>query len=102
MGQSGAGRNRAVEDRQPKLEMEIVLEILPVVVGLESDEIVGEHRLHEIGVLRDRGHGAAIGPRRVQKKPDRAADLQPPHFRAQREEVIILDPEHHVRPGKAQ
>ncbi len=52
--------------------------------------------------MRDRGHGAPVGPWRVQKKSDRPADLQPAHFCAQGEKVIVLNPEDRVRAGEAQ
>ena len=53
-------------------------------------------------MVRDRSHGAAIGPWRVQEKADRAVNLQPTQLRAKREEVVVLNPEHRIRSGEVQ
>ena len=95
-------RDRAVIDRQAKLVLQIVLEILTVLIGLKSDEVVSEHGLHEIGMVRHRSHRPTVRPRRVQEKSDRPADLQPPHFCAERKKMIVLHPIDRVRLAEAQ
>ena len=44
-------------------------------------------------MMRYGGHRAALGPRRVQKKADGTADVQPAQLRAQCQEMIVLYPE---------
>ena len=74
--------------------------IVAVAVGLEADEIIGEHRLDEVAVLRQARHDAAVRPRRVQEEADFPLDAEFAQLRAERQEVIVVHPDGRVAPPK--
>src|SRR5260370_37472992 len=61
-------RDDAVFDLQTKLRGEIAKEVLAVVGGLESDQIIGQHRLDQIAMMRRPFHDGVRGSRRKQEK----------------------------------
>ena len=69
------------------------MEILAVFLGLETDEIIGEHRLDQFAMMRHARDDRTRGPGRVQEETDRLADAEIAQFRAERQEMIILNPE---------
>ncbi len=91
-----------VGDRQSELMLQVILEIAPIVVGLKADQIIGEHRRYQIGVMRYRRHCAAGRPRRVQEESDRAADIEPAQLRAERQKMVVLNPHLRLRSNKSQ
>ena len=102
LGPAPLRNDRAVDRRDAKLVVQVVFEILPVLDGLESDQIVGEHVANDLVEMRHRRHGAPFGPRRVQEEADRAIDVELAQFDAQGEEMIVLHPEHRFRRVEAQ
>ena len=92
----------AIPHLQAKVSSNAGAEIVPIVLGLETDEIIGQHRGHEIAVIRYAVDDAARGPRRMQEEADRALHAQRAQFRAEREKMIILNPEQGLRLLKPQ
>src|SRR5690242_19510738 len=72
--QSEARRDEAVVDIETELMANVVGKVDTIVFGLESDQIVGQHRLDQLAMVRDSRRDAAYRPRRVQKKSDRFGD----------------------------
>ena len=95
-------RDRIIDQAQPELADQIVREVLDVVVGLEADQVIGEHRLHEIAVVRNVHDRAPARPGRVQEEADGAFDPQAAQFLAERQEVVVVNPIGRVRPAEAQ
>ena len=81
---------------ETEIRPDIGQEIFAIVFGLESDQIVRQHRLDQFAMMRDAADDGARGPRRMQEKADRLGDAEIAQFRAQRQEVIILNPERGV------
>src|SRR5215471_11347611 len=50
--------------------------------------------------VRKRAHGVCARPRRVQEKSDLANDSKLPQLKAQRQEVVVMDPETRLGPAK--
>jgi len=73
-----------------------------VTLGLESDEIIGQHRLDQLAMVRHPLHDVGSRPWRVQEKSDRIDDAEIAEFRPKRQEMIILHPERGVRLVEAQ
>jgi hypothetical protein len=97
-----ARHDRIVGDTQAEFLPDVVPEVQPILVGLKSDQIIGQHRLNELAMLGYALHDGARRPRRMQEKADGLLDPEPPQLRSQGQEVIILDPEGRVRPVEAQ
>ncbi len=95
-------RDDAVFDLQTKLRGEIAKEVLAVVGRLESDQIIGQHRLDQFAMMRHPFDDGVRGPRRMQEKSDRLRHAAIAQFRAERQEMIILNPERGVGLFKAQ
>src|SRR6185312_9038498 len=87
-----ARRHDTVLDIEPELASQISEEIAAIVTGLESDQIVGEHRLDQFAMMRHPGDGTWRGPWRVQEEAERPGDAEFAQFGAQRKEMIILNP----------
>ena len=87
-------------------EAEILLgvgqEILAVLLGLETDQIVRQHRLDQLAMVRHAADHGARRPWRMQEEADRLPDAERAQFRAEREEMIVLDPECRLRLLEAQ
>ena len=94
--------DHAILSGETEIRPDIGQEIFAIVFGLESDQIVSQHRLDQFAMMRDAADDGARGPRRVQEKTDRLGDAEIAQFRAQRQEVIILNPERGVRLLKSQ
>jgi len=77
--------------------LDIAEKILAIVAGLETDQIVGQHRLDQFAMMRHAADNGARRPGRVQEKADRVGDAEIAQFRAQRQEMIVLNPERGVR-----
>src|SRR5713101_4525617 len=91
-----ARRNDAVFDLKTKTERKITEETLTVVLGLESDQIIGQHRLDQFAMMRHPLDDGARRPRRMQEESDRLGDAEIAQLRAQRQKMIVLNPEHRV------
>src|SRR3954462_1745140 len=94
--------HHAVAHLEAEIGTDAGYKVLTIFHGLEADQIVGEHRLHEFGMIGHILHHAARWPRRVQEKPKRAFHVEATQLRAERKEMIILNPEQRVRLLKAQ
>ena len=92
----------AVATDKTKIRLHIRQEIFAIVLGLESDQIVGQHRLDQFAMMGHAGDDGARRPRRMQEEADRLRDAEIAQFRAQRQEMIVLNPEHGVRLFKSQ
>ena len=92
----------AVFDLEAEIGREISEEIVAIVLGLESDQIVGQHRLDQFAMMRHAADHGARRPRRMQEEADRLGDAEIAQFRAQRQEMIILNPERRLRLLEAQ
>src|SRR6185437_909657 len=95
-------RHDTVFDIEPEFARQISEEIAAIVTGLESDQIVGEHRLDQFAMMRHPGDDARRGPWRVQEEAERPGDAELAQFGAQRKEMIVLNPERRVGLLKAQ
>ena len=82
------------------LETEILLhiieKILAVLVGLESDQVVGQHRLDQFAMMRHAADHGARRPGCMEEETDRLRHAEIAQLRAEREEMIILNPERRV------
>src|SRR3954449_5019641 len=87
----------AVAYLQAEIGAEAGNEILAVVLGLKADQIIGEHGGDEIAMIRHAVDDAARRPWRVQEEADRALHTERAQLRAERQEVIVLNPEQGVR-----
>ena len=92
----------AVDAGGPELGLDIGDEIGAVFLGLEADQVVGEHGGDQLAMLRQRDDRRAIGPRRVQEESDRLPDVELAQLFAEAEEMIVLHPEARIRLGEAQ
>jgi hypothetical protein len=92
----------AIVNLQSKSGSDIGVEILAIFLGLESDQIIGQHRLDQLAMMRHAFDHRARGPGRVQEEADRLADAELAQFGAEREEVIILNPERGIGLFKSQ
>ncbi|MGY2809985.1 hypothetical protein ACVIHF_006715 [Bradyrhizobium sp. USDA 4506] len=103
----GAGAaERRIDHAVAHLEVEIVLhiaqEVLAVLIGLEADQVIGQHRLDQLAMIGHARDHRARRPWRVQEEADRLRDAEIAQLGAECEEMIILDPEHGIRLAEAQ
>jgi hypothetical protein len=89
-------RHHTVFDLKAEKGRKISDKILAIVPGLESDQIVGQHRLDQLAMMGNAFHEGACRPRRMQEEADRLRHAEIAQFRTQRQEMIILDPEHGI------
>ena len=80
-------------DGEPEIALNVRQEVLAILLGLETDEVIGQHRLDQFAMMRHATNHVARRPRRMQEEADRLRDAEFAQFRAEREEVIILNPE---------
>src|SRR6202022_544449 len=73
-------RYDAVFDLEAEIRRKVAEEIFAIVLGLESDQIVGQHRLDQFAMMRDAFDDAARGPGRMQEEPDRLRDAETAQF----------------------
>ncbi len=91
-----------VGDRQRQRVAHIGDEIVAVVLGLEADQVVGQHRLDQLAMMRHALDDGSRRPRRVEEEADRLAHAEVAQLRAERQEVIVLHPERGVGLVEAQ
>ena len=82
---------------QSHFHLEVVDKIVPVFIGLEADEIVGQHRFNQFAMMRHPIDDVSRRPRRMQKEADRLVNIALAQLGAQRQEMIVLNPERCVR-----
>ena len=92
----------AVANGQLKVALDVGEEVLAILFGLETDQVTGQHRLDQLAMMRHAADHGARRPWRVQEEADRLGDAEIAQFRAERKEVIVLDPERGVRLLEAQ
>jgi hypothetical protein len=92
----------AVANDGVQLGLHIGQEILAIFFGLETDQVIGQHRLDQVAVMRHAADHGTRRPRRVQEEADRLRDAELAQLRAKREKMIVLNPEHDVRLPEAQ
>ncbi len=83
----------AVLDGEAELAAGIAEEILAILLGLEAEQIVGQHRRDQLAMIGHALHHRGDRPRRMQEEADRIVDAEIAQLRAEREEMIILHPE---------
>src|ERR1700738_2413004 len=71
-----ARRDDAVFRLKTETARKITEETLTVVLGLESDQIIGQHRLDQFAMMRHPLDDGARRPRRMQEEPDRLSDAE--------------------------
>ena len=84
-------------DIEAEIRRYVAEEVVAISLGLEADQIVGQHCLDQFAMMRHAFDDAARRPRRMQEESERLGDAEIAQFRAEREEMIILDPERRVR-----
>ena len=92
----------AVMHGKIELACDIAEEILAILLGLEADQVVGQHRLDQFAMMRHARHQRARRPRRVQEEADRLRNAEFAQLGAEREEMIILHPEGGIVLAEAQ
>jgi hypothetical protein len=75
----------------------VVEERLHVAVGLEAHDIVGEQRAHQGPVLGQGDDKLRRRPGDVEKEAHLPPGAQPLQLRAQRDQVVVLDPDQVAR-----
>ena len=85
--------NDAVVHDETEIGLRVGQEILAILLGLEADQVVGQHRLDQLAMMRHACYHGARRPRRMQEEADRLRDAEIAQFRAEREEMIVLNPE---------
>ena len=78
------------------MDDEIAGKILAIVVGLKADQVIGQHRFHQIAMVRNAFDHIAGGPWRMQEETDRLGHAEVTQLSPQREEMIVLNPERGV------
>jgi hypothetical protein len=96
------GRDETIGNGEAEIVFKAVLEIFPVIIGLEADKIIGQHRRDNFAVIWCAEHRRPVAPGRMQEKADRLYNSQPSQLHGQRQEVIVLHPVDGVRLCKAQ
>src|SRR3979411_244395 len=92
-GSPEAGGDDATIGLNTEFRCQISEEIFAIILGLESDQIIRQHRLDQFAMMRDAFDDVMRGPRRMQEKPDRSGDTEFAQFRAKSQEMVILNPE---------
>ncbi len=92
----------AVANDEVQLGLQVGQEILAILFGLETDQVIGQHRLDQVAMMRHAADHVTRRPRRVQEEADRLRDAELAELRAEREKMIILNPERGVLFSKAQ
>ena len=87
---------------ETEIGLDVAEKILAILLGLEADQIIGQHRLDQFAMMRHAADHGARRPRRVQEKADRLGDAEIAQFASQREEMIVLDPERGIILAEAQ
>src|SRR5262249_26430956 len=96
------GSDDVVLNRVAEFLGHVVGEVLSVVVGLEPDEVIGQHGPDQVAMVRHAEHRGLRGPRRVEKKADWLINAQPAQFSTQSQKVIVLNPVGRIRTAEAQ
>ena len=86
----------AVVNGEIQLALNVGQKILAVFLGLEADQIIGQHRLDQVAMMRYTADHRAGGPGCVQEEADRSGDAEISQFRAKCQKMIILNPERGV------
>jgi hypothetical protein len=68
-------------------------EVLAIFLGLETDQIIGQHRLDQLAMMRHARYQRTRRPRRMQEEADRLGDAEIAQFGAERQEMVVLNPE---------
>jgi hypothetical protein len=95
-------RHRAVLHGKTEILADKFEEIFAILVSLETDQVIGQHRVDQFAVMRNACDDVARRPRRVQEEADWLGDAELPQLRAEREEMIVLHPECGIPVAKAQ
>src|SRR6478752_3689207 len=83
----------AIVGYEPEIGLNVRQKVLTIVLGLKTDEVIGEHRLDQFAVMRHATDDVACWPRRMQEETDRLRATEIAQFRSEREEMIVLNPE---------
>jgi hypothetical protein len=73
-----------------------VAECAQVAAGLEADDVVLQHRLEQVAVAGQRAQHVVRREGRVQEESDRLARAEATQLRAERDQVIVVHPDHVV------
>ena len=76
--------------------LDIGKEVFAILLGLETDEVVGQHRLDQLAMMRHAADQRARRPWRMQEEADRLRHAEIAQLRAERQEMIVLHPEHGI------
>ena len=87
---------------EPEIRLDVGQEILAILLGLETDQVIGQHRLDQFAMMRHAADHGARRPRRMQEEANRLGDAEIAQFGAERQEMIILNPERGVRLAESQ
>ena len=101
-GTAVARDHDAVVNDETEIGLRVGQKILAILFGLEADQIIGQHRLDQFAMMRHAADHGARRPRRMQEEADRLRDAEIAQFGAERQEMIILNPERGVRLAEAQ
>src|SRR5690606_28920828 len=88
-----ADPERVALDLGTHLQRREVAEGLEPLVGMKADDIISEERRHEIVRFWENGEEAPRRPRGVEEEPDAAPDAALAQLRAERNHVIVLNPD---------
>src|SRR5690242_3487041 len=102
LGETPLRGDGAVDHVEAKLRLQVILEILPILNGLEADQIVGQHRAGDLVVTRHGCDRAAVRPGRVQEEAERSIYAEPAQLRTENKKVIVLDPKNRLGRVEAQ
>ena len=76
---------------------QIVAEAVEVRLGLKPDEIVGAQPFGDVVVVRQHAQQFGGRERRVQEEADRLRRIQPAQFLAERDQMVVMDPDEILR-----
>jgi hypothetical protein len=88
--------HHAVTHGKAEIVLDIGQEVLAILFGLETDEVVGQHRLDQLAMVRHAADQGARRPGRMQEEANRLGHTEIAQLRPERQEMIILHPEHGV------
>src|SRR5258708_19330259 len=73
-------RHHAVFDRQAEIRSKVSEEIIAIIVGLESDQIVGQHGLDQFAMMRNAAYDRPRRPWRMHEDADPRPHSSIAHF----------------------
>ena len=82
---------------RPGPTQQIIAKAVQIRLGLKADEIIGAQRLDEVAMVRQHAQQLGRRERRVQEKPERLILVEPTQFTAERDHMIVVDPDQILR-----